>query len=174
MAVGTERDLVTLKPVDLAVAVDGDGLVRGTNYRAAEDALALLARVAAKVRTGAGNRLMVQTVAPGHGVFRALEAADPVPFLRRELEERAELGLPPLGEVVVLEIGGAQVAEADAEIREALADAAVFGPATVGERTRWLVQGKDLSTAKVRLREVVGRLRERGARVRIDVDPRDL
>ena len=39
VTVAAERDLVGLAPVDLSVAVDADGLVRGTNYRAAEDAV---------------------------------------------------------------------------------------------------------------------------------------
>ena len=102
VVVGTERDLVGLGPVDLSVAVDADGLVRGTNYRAGEDALALLTRVAAAVVPGQGKRLMVQTADPDHLLFSALRRGDPELYLRNELEIRGQLGLPPVGEVIIV------------------------------------------------------------------------
>ncbi len=172
LVVGTERDLVALRPVDLAVAIDGDGLVRGTNYRAGEDALAVLARVAARVRSGPRHRLMVQTASPGHPVYEALRKADPVPYLEHELSERKAMGLPPTGEILVLEVSDAD--EAGDEIRAVSETATVFGPAAFNRGQRWLIQGADLTEPKQRLRAVIGRLREHGARVRADADPRDL
>jgi primosomal protein N' (replication factor Y) len=173
IAVGTERDLVALGPVDLSVAVDADGLIRGTNYRAREDALALLARVASKVRSGRANRLICQTVTPDHSVLAALRRADPMVFFEPELQERAAFGMPPSGDVIVLEIAGSD--DADEAIRDALDGAAtVFGPASHRGVQRWLIQGPELSEAKLALREVVARQRDKGAKVRVDVDPRDL
>ena len=168
--VGTERDLVALAPVDLTVVVDADGLVRGTNYRATEDALALLARVAATVRRRAGGRTMVQTADPSHPVYSALQRADPVPFLRDELMARRRFLLPPCGEVMVVEIEGA----VDRSVLDpVLEEATVFGPARAGDRIRWIVQGHDLRETKERMRAAVGRLRDRGCKVRLDVDPRE-
>lgn len=168
--VGTERDLPVLPPVDLAVVVDADGLVRGTNYRATEDALSLLARVAAAVHRRAGSRAMVQTADPAHPVYKALQRADPVPFLGDELTARRRFLLPPCGEVMVVEVEGT---DDRTVLDQALGDATVFGPAHTGNRIRWIIQDNDLRETKRRLRATVGRLRDRGCRVRLDVDPRE-
>lgn len=168
--VGTERDLVELEPVDLTVVVDADGLVRGTNYRATEDALALLARVAATVRRRSRGRTMVQTADPSHPVYTALRQGDPLRFLRDELTARRRFLLPPCGEVMVVEVEGV---EDRTVLDRVLEDATVFGPARAGERIRWIVQGHDLRDTKDRLRAAVGRLRDRGCKVRLDVDPRE-
>ena len=180
ISIGTERDLVALAPVDLAVAMDVDGLIRGTNYRAREDALALLARVASRVRSGRSNRLIAQTLSPDHMVLAALRRADPVAFFEPELAERAAFGMPPSGDVVVLEITGAEGAGGvdellrGAVVNDAAPGVAVFGPASNRGVDRWLIQGDDLSAAKASLRAVVAKVRDRGAKVRVDVDPRDL
>lgn len=167
--VGTERDLPGLPPVDLAVVVDADGLVRGTNYRAAEDALLVMARTAAAVRRERGCRMMVQTADPRHPIYEVLRRADPFPFLEEELDARRRYALPPCGEVLVLEVKG----EFDpAAFDPVFEDACVYGPAQDGGRTRWMIQGGDLREVKDRLRPAVGRLREKGCRVRVDVDPR--
>ena len=84
----TERDLITVPPVDLAVVVDADGLVRGTNYRATEDALSILARVASTVHQRGGRWVMLQTADRRHPVYAALRRADPFPFLEDELVAR--------------------------------------------------------------------------------------
>ena len=53
--------------------------------------------------------------------------------------------------------------------------AAAFPPyGELRDRTRWLLQGADLTDAKVRLRPLVRTLRDAGHRVRVDVDPIDL
>ena len=54
VVVGTERDLAGLGPVDLGVVVDADGLLRAPHYRAVEDGLRLMARVAAAAGRRAG------------------------------------------------------------------------------------------------------------------------
>lgn len=170
VTVGTERDLPRLDPVDLSVVVDADGLVRGTNYRSTEDALSLLARVAATVHRRVGSRTMIQTADPTHPVYTALRRADPIPFLQDELRVRRRFSLPPWGEVMVVEVEGAVDRTV---LDEAVADATVFGPARTADRTRWIVQGSDLHETKKRLRATVGRLRNRGFKVRLDVDPRE-
>ena len=126
VTVGTERDLAGLEPVDLAVAIDADGLVRGTNYRSAEDALAILARVAATVSSDTGRRMMMQTADPRHPIFEALKRGRPrrIPW-KHELKERIQLSLPPVGEVIVLEVRGLEEPPTLAELES---EATVFEP----------------------------------------------
>ena len=170
--VGTERDLPRIAPVDLAAAIDIDGVMLAPHYRAAEDAVRLVARLAGKVRKGRGNRCMVQTGMPDHSAIAAMRSGHPMPFLRNELETRSAEGFPPAGELIAVSVRGA-VPEADQQLREAVG-AGVHGPAVGDDSTRWLVQGGNLREPKIRLRSVVQRWRDRGARVRIDVDPIDL
>ena len=167
--VGTERDLLAVPPVELVVVVDSDGMVRGNNYRSTEDAMAIMARAATLVRGGGAGRMMVQTADPAHPVHRALRRADPFPFLEEELVDRKRFGLPPCGEVMVVEVKG----EADRELLDEIFEhATVYGPARVGDRISWMVQSDDLAEVKRRLRPAVDKLRDRGCQVRIDVDPR--
>lgn len=174
VVVGTERDLADLGPVDLAVVVDADGLLRAPHYRAVEDGLRLLARVAAAAGTGRGRRMVVQTADPGHPALEALRRADPLPLLATEAAGRAEAGFPPSGEIIVVEAAGAPE-QADAALRAAVdGRAEVHGPAERGGRSRWLLQGRDLRGPRVMLRRLVQDWRDGGARVRIDADPIDL
>jgi len=171
--VGTERDLPEVSGADLAVVVDADGVVHAPNYRASEDALRLLARVAETVGSGAGRRCMVQTSRPDDPVVEALRRGNPLEFLEVTIRERARTRLPPSGEVLVIELDA--IGAADAEIRELAADRAeVFGPADHAQRHRWLVQGSDLRPFRIGLRRLVHRWRDQGTRVRIDVDPLEL
>lgn len=172
--VGTERDLIRAGTMDLAVAVDADGLILGTNYRAAEEALRSMVRLAGLLPFGRGKRLMVQTSQPKHPVIVSLRRGDPMDFLESELVEREELGLPPAGELVVLEVRDGEP-EFDRHIKEAVgSEAAVYGPAVVPRGLRWLIQGPRLSGVRSRLRPAVQQIRDSGATVRVDADPLDL
>jgi primosomal protein N' (replication factor Y) len=172
--VGTERDLPGLEPVDLAVVTDADGVLRAPHYRAVEDGFRLLARVAAATSTGSGRRTMVQTSDPGHPALSALRRGDPVSLVEVEAERRGQAGLPPAGELLALEVGDAPEG-ADGALRETIGAAiSVHGPAGHKGRLRWLVQGRDLRTARVALRRLVAEWRDGGARVRVDADPIDL
>lgn len=171
--VGTERDLPLVSDVDLAVVVDADGLIHAPNYRAGEEALTLLARVAETVGTGSGRRAMVQTGRPDDPVIEALRRGDPIEYLSTQIETRATTGLPPAGEVLVAEVDTAP--DADHELRALVAGRAeVFGPADRDGRSRWLIQGRDLRPVRIGLRRLAQSWRDTGARVRIDVDPLEL
>jgi primosomal protein N' len=170
VVVGTERDLIGLTDLDLAVIPDLDGLLFGTNFRAAEDALRLAARLAGAVARGSGRRMIVQTSEPSHPVVRALVRADPLAALSAELEERRAMGYPPTGELLVIETTGAT--PPDLAPLHGVCD--VLGPAHRNGADRWLVQSSDLGVAKTMLRPMVQRWRDSGLRVRIDVDPIDL
>lgn len=173
--VGSEADLAGLDPVELAVAVDADGLILGTHFRAAEEALRILARLAGRVAPGSGHRAMIQTSLPDHPVIEALRRGDPIPFLQLELEERRKLGFPPSGDLVVLELRGAIPVGVDEQLHEAADRAVVMGPAPRREGAqRWLIQGNDLTAFRHNLRPLVQRWRDAGATVRIDSDPLDL
>jgi primosomal protein N' (replication factor Y) (superfamily II helicase) len=171
--VGTERDLPGLE-VDLTIVVDGDGPLMAPTYRAAEDGLRLLARAVGAAGAGRGRRGVVQTQQPEHPVMTALRTGDGVPFVRSDGSQRARLGFPPGGELIAVEAGDLPP-EWQEELPEALGDrATVLGPAIVDDRLRWLIQGRDLASARIVLRSVVGKWREGGARVRVDADPIDL
>lgn len=173
VAVGTERDLPTLDPAPLVVAIDVDGLMLGHNYRTSEEAMRILARLANAVESGSGRRMMAQTSLPDAPLVVALRRGDPMPFLEQQLAERARLGLPPATEMLALEIRGAgEVKPFDDELR-ALDPPALLGPAQSAQGWRWLLQGT-LRPLKPELRPLVQKWRETGATVRIDADPIDL
>jgi primosomal protein N' (replication factor Y) len=171
--VGTERDLPRLPHCDLVIWVDADGLIRGTNYRAAEEALRLGARLAGIV--GERGRLLLQTSDPGHHAVVALRRADPVGFFQVEIEARRAFGYPPVGELMVIE--ARDLDETDLRNSELVAiggSATILGPAESPRGMRWLIQGHDLDRFKLELRAVVDRWRSAGASVRIDADPIEL
>ncbi len=175
VTVGSEADLAGLAAVDLAVAVDADGLILGSHFRAAEEALRILARLAGRVGSGSGRRALVQTSLPDHAVIRALRKGDPMVFLAEEMEERRRLGFPPASELVVVEMRGPIPRGAEDGLAQAAAQATLMGPAhRHDERHRWLVQGEDLTRFRHELRSLVQKWREAGTTVRIDADPIDL
>ena len=171
--VGSEADLAGQARLDLAVAVDPDGLILGTHFRASEEALRVLARLAGKVE-GRGARCLLQTSLPDHPVFTALKKGDPMPFLEAEREIRARFGFPPAGELVIVEARGSLPDGSEVWVKDAASGATVLGPAPRGAGVRWLIQGPDLSKVRNRLRPVVQRWRDAGVAVRVDVDPIEL
>jgi primosomal protein N' (replication factor Y) len=171
--VGTERDLPGLE-VGLTVVVDGDGPLFAPTYRASEEALRLFARAIAVAGRGRGRRGLVQTSDPTHPIFEALRTADPVPFVLADARQRSSAGFPPGGELLVVEVD-TPPSDATGELVAAVGDRAeVLGPADAGGRVRWLIQGSDITPARIALRALVARWRDGGARVRVDADPVDL
>ena len=171
--VGTERHLPGLPMVDLAVAVDVDGLMLGTSYRAGEEALRMLARLAATVLIGAAG---CSPRHPGPGPHaRGVAPGDPLPIWGSELEGRADLGFPPAAELLAIEVRGEGAAAEDETLRGAAGpEVSILGPAPAGEGLRWLGRGPDLSRFRQALRPVVERWRQSGMTVRVDADPLDL
>jgi len=171
VAVGTEADLAGSPAVDIAVVVDGDGLMAAPHYRSRERALQVMVRVARLVERGRGNRLIVQTNHPSDPVIAALRRGDSADFITHEFRERYRLALPPAGEVIVIETSApAQGLEELAAERRA----EVFGPAPAGKRFRWLIQGGDLHGLRIGLRALVHEWRQAGIKVRVDADPREM
>lgn len=173
VAVGSERDLVDLGRVDLGVVVDVDGMAGAPHYRAREDTLRLLARLANRVEGGAGRRLIVQTSNVSQPVITALGSGRATAFLKEESEVRKRAGFPPFGELIAIETSGG--GDADKVIRSATEGlATVRGPAQMRDRLRWLVSGDSLHEARISLRGAVESLRNKGSKVRVDADPIDL
>jgi primosomal protein N' (replication factor Y) len=171
--VGTERHLPSLPPVDLAVAVDVDGLMLGTSYRAGEEALRVLARLASTV--GRGRRMLAQTSRPDAPLLEALRRGDPMPYLESEIEARTVLGFPPAAELLAIELRGGGAAAEDETLRQATTpEVSILGPARAGDGYRWLGRGPDLTRFRQALRPVVERWRQSGMTVRVDADPLDL
>jgi primosomal protein N' (replication factor Y) len=173
VTVGTERDLSSLEEVTLAVAADVDGMLMGIGYRTTEEALRQLARLASLVSPKRGSRLMLQTSHPDSPLVTTMRRGDPIPYLERVLVGRAREGVPPSTEMIALEVRG-EVPDSVTEDMAALgSEATVLGPMHVDEGLRWLLTGK-LGKTRLELRKSVGRWRDKGATVRVDVDPIDV
>lgn len=172
VTVGTERDLAGLDPVDLAIAADVDGMLMGVGYRTTEEALRQLARLALAVRRRRGSRLMLQTARPDSLLITTMRRGDPIPYLERVLVERAREGAPPAAEMIAVEIRGQVPGHAASELAS-LQDVTIMGPMSIEDGQRWLLSG-ELGKARLELRRMVGRWRDGGATVRIDVDPIDV
>lgn len=173
VTVGTERDIRTAGAVRLAVAVDVDTLTMAPHYRAGEDALRLLVRLANLVERGRGNRCLVQTADASQPVVRALRSGRFEEFMRAELAVRTTAGFPPTGALIAIEV--APPYEGVDDLVAPLRDLAqVHGPAEGTDRMRYLIQGRDLDPLRLQMRSVVRTLRDRGSKVRVDVDPIDL
>ncbi len=173
IVVGTERDLIGVHGNHLAVAVDVDGSALAPNYRAAEDALRTLVRLANTVARGRGHRCIIQTSDPGQPVVEAIRSGHFDAFMRSSLAARRRSGFPPFGELIALEISASD--DPGPAVSAAIGGRArIHGPAAMRDRLRWLITAPDLDDARVSLRTLVGTLRDRGAKVRVDVDPFDL
>ncbi|MGQ0847806.1 MAG: hypothetical protein ACT4OP_01560 [Actinomycetota bacterium] len=173
LQVGSEADLAGLGRQDLTVAVDADGLILGSHFRSAEEALRILARVVGRVG-GSSSRGLIQTYMPDHPVVLALRSGDPAVFAEAELGARRNLGFPPYSQLLVLEARGELPKGAEAALAEATKTATVLGPDFRNGRQSWLVQGLDLGPTRLSLRPLVQRWRDAGVTMRINVDPLEL
>jgi primosomal protein N' (replication factor Y) len=173
VTVGSERDLVAQGEVALSVAVDIDGMVHAPTFRASEDSFRLLVRLANLVQKGKGNRLAIQTAFADQPIVHALRSGRSEKFLADIMGERRKSSFPPLGELIALEID--RTVTVGNAVHDAVgAEARVLGPAPMRDRDRWLIQAPDLAQIRIALRSLVGSFRDKGARVRVDVDPIDL
>jgi primosomal protein N' (replication factor Y) len=164
--IGTEAVLHRLDAVDVVAFLDLDQELLSLRYRAAEQALALVARAGrlvqrAAVRRGDGRGLvLVQTRTPEHPALDAAVHADPDRLVRSELPMRRALGLPPT--TALASISGAAAAEYVAAI-PAVADVAVQGP----RDGTWRVVAPNHD----RLAAVLAEVPRPAGRVRVEVDP---
>ena len=96
--------------VGLAVVVDADSMLLRPHYRAEEDTLQVLTRVAAAVRRGRGHRCLIQTRMAQHRVMQALRHGNGEIIVAEWLAERRTEQLPPFGELLAVELTPADAA----------------------------------------------------------------
>jgi primosomal protein N' (replication factor Y) len=159
--VGTSAVLHRLAGAWAVAFLDFDQELLAPRWRAAEEALALLARAARLVggRSEEG-RVLIQTRAPDHEVIDAVVHADPSRLTVVESARRVALGLPPERAVAV--VSGEAAGTFVGSLRGA-AGVEVLGP----HREQWLVKARDHRSLCDALAATP---RPRG-RLRVAVDP---
>lgn len=161
--IGTEAALHDADAVDLVAFLDFDSEVLAPRYRAAEQALVLLARAARRLGPGGardGARIVVQTRDPAQPVIQAALRADPSLVSDHEALRRDLLGYPPAATIAV--VGG----EAAAPFIEA-----VGAPPDVEIRSasdgEWLLRSRVRAT----LLDALAATPRPPGRLRLQVDP---
>ncbi len=156
--VGTEAVLHRVHAADAVVFLDFDQELLAPRYRAAEEALALLARASRLVggRRRAG-RVLVQTRVPQHQALLAAVNADPGRLAVGEAGIRHALRLPPAVAMALVSGGAAE------EYVAALSGVDVLGP----DADRWLVKATDHDT----LSSALAAVSRPPGRLRVEVDP---
>jgi primosomal protein N' (replication factor Y) len=168
--VGTEAVLHRTTSADAVAFLDFDAELLAPRLRAAEEALALLARAGRLVggtpgRAGtgrAGGRLLVQTRQPQHPALAAAVAADPGLLAASEGPLRAELQLPP-ATTVALVSGPAADAYGEALAAGAGFEVEVRGPLD----GTWSLRAADHAA----LCDLLERTPRPAGRLRVEVDP---
>ena len=170
LVVGTQAVLHRVRSASVVVFLDVDQELLAPRFRAAEQALALLARAARVVGAapprpdGPRPRVVVQTRLPDSEVLAAAAAADPGLLSGPERARREALGLPPTRALASLTGDGAE--ELAAALRRSGAPGIEIGARADGRR---LVRASTPEALADALREVRGR----GLDARVVVDPLD-
>ena len=109
--------------VTLVAAVNPDGALFASDFRAPERLFALLLQAAGRAgrdaAQAAASEMWLQTTAPRHAVYAALRTADFGAFAADQLEERRHLGLPPFTHLALLRAEAKEAADAEAFLRAA-------------------------------------------------------
>jgi primosomal protein N' (replication factor Y) len=157
--VGTEAVLRRVDHADAVAFLDLDAELLAPHYRAAEQAMALVARAARIVGGKAGGgRLLLQTRLPRHEVVLAALHGDPDRVSAAEAERREALGWPPFS--AMAHVSGAPAAEYVASLPGTLQ---VLGPADGA----YLLRAPDHRT----LCDALAATPRPGGRLRVAVDP---
>jgi primosomal protein N' (replication factor Y) len=159
--VGTEAVLHQVPAADVVAFLDFDQELLAPRFRAAEQALALLAR-AARLTGGraTGGRLLVQTRLPRHEVLDAVLHADPGRLAAAEWPRREMLRFPPAAALARVS-GPAAPAFVEGLGRPPGVD--VLGPSD----GRWLLRAPDHAT----LCGALAATARPPGRLRVEVDP---
>lgn len=161
VVIGTDAVLYRAGSAAAVAFLDFDQELLAPRQRAAEQALALLAR-AARVLGGrsARGRLIVQTRQPDHIVLAAARGADPSVVAVAERDRRRLLGIPPYG-------AQAQVSGPGAEALIAALDPAAAIEVRGPRQNRYLLRAPEQAT----LLDALATANRPSERVRIEVDP---
>jgi primosomal protein N' (replication factor Y) (superfamily II helicase) len=170
VVVGTEAALHRVRDADVVVFLEFDSELLAPRFRAAEQALGLLARAARLVsrRDGAGasdrasGRVVVQTRLPRHPAVVSAVSADPGVLATAEAEVRLALDLPPFSALALVSGPDAE-AYGTALRASAPASVAVSGPVD----GTWSVRAPD----HVALSDLLAAVPRPPGRLRVEVDP---
>ena len=183
VVVGTEAVLHRVKRADVVAFLDFDAELLAPRLRAAEEALALVARAARMVgarppsstddRVAAGapdrapGRVLLQTRQPQHDAVLSAVSADPSVLATSEMSVRSALGLPPVRAQALVSGEAADVYGA-ALANAALADAALAGVEVSGPVDgTWSLRSDDHKA----LCDLLERVERPAGRLRVEVDP---
>jgi primosomal protein N' (replication factor Y) (superfamily II helicase) len=114
--------------ITLVAAVNPDGALFASDFRAAERLFALLLQAAGRAgrdaQAASRSQMWLQTWHPQHPLYAALKRHDYEAFAAGQLEERCSAGLPPFSHLALLRAEGRtpQDARAFVEAAAALAD----------------------------------------------------
>jgi primosomal protein N' (replication factor Y) len=159
--VGTEAVLHRVRRIDVVAFLDFDSELLAPRYRAAEQAMALLARAARLVgKRRDGGRLLIQTTMSDHEVVRAALAGSPSLASDAEVARRTALSLPPFSAMAIIDGDGAERFTDDLRSRS--------GISVVAHRDRWLVRATDSTALADALAETE---RPANSKLRVEVDP---
>jgi primosomal protein N' (replication factor Y) len=161
VVVGTEATLHQVDRADVVAFLDADQELLAPRYRAAEQALGLLARAARLVGGKAGGgRVVVQTFVPRHEVVQAALHGDPARASAAERARRELLQFPPV--TAMAEVSGAAAPAFVAMLGSPLG-VEVLGPSD----GRWLLRAPDHRT----LCDALAATGRPPGRLRLAVDP---
>ncbi|MBL8347572.1 MAG: primosomal protein N' [Rubrivivax sp.] len=112
--------------VTLVAAVNPDGALFTSDFRAPERLFALLMQAAGRAgrdaAQSAGSEMWIQTTSPKHALYAALARHDYEAFAQAQLDERRAAGLPPFAHLALVRAEAREAAAATAFLREAAAD----------------------------------------------------
>ncbi len=161
VVIGTEAVLHRVDRADVVVFLDLDQELLRPAQRAAEQALAMLARGARLLGSKAdGGRLVLQTRQPEHEVVQAALKADPSIVAVAERDRRRAVGAPPYGAEALVTGAGAEEFIASFGSPDGVR---VRGP--VDER--WLLRSETHGS----LLDALAATPRPSARLRVEVDP---
>ena len=170
--VGTEAALHRAGPTDVVAFLEFDQELGAPRFRAADQAMALLARASRLVGgrergDGSEGLVLVQTRLPDHEVLVAAQRAEPARLVAAELERRTSLVLPPVGCLAV--IGGEAAASfmADFTVRLGGDPGAPAVQIDQSGDDQWIVRCGDRQF----LLSALGSVPRPAGRLRLQVDP---
>jgi primosomal protein N' (replication factor Y) (superfamily II helicase) len=121
--------------VTLVAAVNPDGALFSSDFRAPERLFALLMQAAGRAgrdaEQAARSEMWVQTWNPGHPLYAALRAHDYEAFAAAQLAERRAAGLPPFASLALLRAEGRTAEVAGAFLHDAAAIAQEHSGVTI-------------------------------------------
>ena len=119
--------------ITLVAAVNPDGALFASDFRAAERLFALLLQAAGRAGRDAAaaqrSQMWLQTWHPQHPLYAALKRHDFEAFAAQQLEERRQAGLPPFSHLALLRAEARTPQDARAFVEAAGAAAAALAPA---------------------------------------------